>query len=262
VDHQVAGAAVNETQESPTIQVIVDERIDYDLSAFLKPSDPARADFGQNFYWCLPMLAANTLGWTLYNPVEFSVMWRGGGDRSAVMVECDDPEWVKSWFGYGTFTLFPPFFVRTSPDIDVWVRPVANYARPGVLTMEGVVETDWLQAGFTLNFMLLLPLSKLVFKVGDPLVQFVPYPRGFIERFTASIVPASQADPQMVTDYNTWVQRRTAQLRDQGGEPSLDYMRGVKLDGEKAEGHQKRFRPPSFLTPPSPIEQDNSDREA
>lgn len=252
---------MSELQEDLTIQVIVNERIAYDLSAFLKPSEPTRADFGRNFYWCLPMLAANTLGWTLYNPVEFSVMWRGTGGRDAVIVECDDSDWVKSWFGYGTFTIFPPFFVRTSPNVDLWVRPVANYPRPGVLTMEGVVETDWLQAGFTLNFMLLLPLSKMLFRVGEPLVQLVPYPRGFIERFTAAILPASQADPQTVADYNTWVERRTAQLRDHNGAPSLDYMRGVRLDGEKADGHQKLFRPPAFLTPPSPTEQGNGDRE-
>lgn len=229
----------------PSIKIMPMPSIDFDLSDYLKPADKLRSNFGANFYWCLPMVAANTLGWTLYNPYEFTVSWRGGAGADAVVVECENSRWAASWFGSGTFTLFPPFIVRTSPGINLLVRPVPNYPRPTVLTLEGIVETDWLQASFTLNFMILMPLVRTTFKVGEPLVQLVPYPREYIERFDAQIVHDGESYEQEMADYKAWNERRTQQVA-QPIDPDFDYMRGVKLDGQRVAEHKKLFRVPAF----------------
>ncbi|NDJ60972.1 MAG: hypothetical protein GYB67_07595 [Chloroflexi bacterium] len=235
--------------DQPAIQILPIRDIGFDLAEYLKPADKLRPNFNNHFYLCLPLVAGNTLGWTLYNPYEFTVSWRGGGDPSAVEVECENPRWVASWFGYGTFTIRPPFFVRTSPGVDLQVRPVPNYPRPGILTLEGVVETDWLQAGFTLNFMLLMPLVRFTFPVGEPLVQFVPYPRHYIENFRAEIVTAGAQYEREMANYETWLRRRSEAQQNQ--QVQLDYLRGIKLDGEHFRDHQKSFAPPPFTQRPA-----------
>ena len=161
------------------------------------------------------------------------------------MVESDHPNWVISWFGLATFTIFPQFAVQTSPGLDLLVRPVPNYAKPFILGLEGIVETDWLKMAFTLNFKIVAPLLKTTYEVGDPLVQFLPYPREYIETIDARII--SEGD-----EYKTRMKqlRRSAlkrkRLLENHLKHDLDYMRGVDLDQTKVEDHKKLFHVPEF----------------
>ena len=220
--------------------------IPYDIAEYLKPASKLRDEFAAwNFYQCLPLVAANTLGWTLYNPFEFSVLWKGGSKREDVIIESENADWVQSWFSYGTFTIFPHFLVQTSPGVNLLVRSVPNRFKHVVLTYDGLVETDWLKSSFTLNFRLMMPLVKLTFKVGEPLVQFVPYPRDFIEQFDAEIVSAGEDYDEHMKGYNEWASRRDKMVEDRDP-PELDYMQGKDVDGSLFPDHKRTFKPAPF----------------
>jgi len=228
------------------IKVMPAGQIQYSLEEFLKPGNKTRPEFvGPNFYQCLPMLAANTFGWTLYNPFEFTVMWTGGQDRPDVIVECEHPWWAYSWFGYGTFSIFPQFVVETSPGIDLMVGPVPNHFKHLVLTFGGLIETDWLKSSFTLNFRLMMPMVKVTYPVGEPLVQFFPVQRHFIEDFEAEIVTSGEAYDRRMAQLAEWRPRRE-HLNKTNGQPDLDYLHGIDVDGSSFEDHKTTFKPQPF----------------
>ena len=215
--------------------------VQYDVSEFLKPASKLRREFtGPHFYQCLPMVSANTLGWTLYNPFEFSARWNGGGGVDDVSVTTDHPDWVKSWFGHGTFSIHPQFIVRTSPGIDLLIRAVPNHFKPAVMTFDGIVETDWIKSSFTINFRLTMPLVKVTFAVDEPLVQFVPYPRDFVENFVPQIVDDGENYADLIAQFASWQQQRRTQIEHKEA-AKLDYLRGKDLDGSTFPNHKRAF---------------------
>lgn len=244
----------------PYIHILPLDSIGYDIAEFLKPSDKLRANFTPSHYLCLPLTAANTLGWTLYNPFPFTVTWIGGSEKEGVVVECDRNDWARSWFGHATFSVDVGFLVETSPGIDLLVRPVPNHWKLPVMPFDGIVETDWLQGSFTINFRLMMPMMKARYAVGEPLVQFVPYPRQFIEDFDTEIITDGEKYKQRLSNYREWAEKRHELLK-QGlrvahSEMDLDYMRGHHSDGAPgATDHKKVFHLSSF----KPANQEPSD---
>lgn len=232
--------------DTPFLRIMPLSRIAYDVTEYLKPSPVLRDHFSNLHYKCLPLSAANTLGWTLYNPIPFTVQWLGGDGVDRVQVECEHPEWATSWFGYGTFTVMPGFVAETSPGLNLLIRPVPNHAKIPIMPYDGIVETDWLKASFTINFRILLPLFKVHYAVGEPLVQFVPYPRQLIE----------DVEPELVTDGADYEARMAAldqasakrqawlEAKDRGEQPAhaLDYLRGEDVDGTVVADHKRTFR--------------------
>jgi hypothetical protein len=219
----------------------------YDVTQYLKPSPAKRDDFTPLFYHCLPLSTANTLGWTLYNPFEFSVTWHMGDQRENVTVECENPYWVSSWFGYATFTIVPGFLVRTSPGINLLIRPVPNTYKPMVQTMEGMIESEWLKGSFTLNFRLKLPRLKVIYKKGEPLVQFVPYPRDLIEQFNTQVITRGEKYDEVICDYEQWGEQRITNLQQQEYTFDQDYMHGKDVDGSIFEEHKRIFKLNKFV---------------
>ncbi|MBE2271906.1 MAG: hypothetical protein IAE80_26970 [Anaerolinea sp.] len=208
------------------------------IPAFVQPSDRLRASFETPMYQCLPMVTANTLGWTVYNRFDFSVVWRGGAETADVVVETDHPEWVASWFGFGTFTIFPRFIVRTPPGVNLLVRPVPNIYKHNVQTFEGFIETDWMNNTFTLNFRMQMPVIRVTYKAGDPLAQLVPYGRHFVEGFDAEVVTSGDGYAKTMQEFALWREKRVDRVTTHAGY-SLDYMRGEDIHGNKFEDHVK-----------------------
>jgi hypothetical protein len=231
----------NYAPDNLSIKFMPDPDIKYDLGQYLQPSPSTRPLFTDHFYKCLPLTSANTAGWTLYNPFEFTVQWKNGPLQENVIIECAQEKWVRSWFGFATFTIHPQFIVKTSPGINLWVRPVPNTYKPPILGLEGMVETDWLRASFTINYMIRMPLVKTTYKVGEPLVQFVPYPREFIEHFDPEIVEAGEEYEEVMAFYRQWQTMRKENI-EQRGPADLHYMRGLDIDGTKRPEHKRAFK--------------------
>ncbi|WP_096286713.1 DUF6065 family protein [Mycobacterium ahvazicum] len=216
---------------------------------------------------CLPMLIANQSGWELRNPCAFTATWiaQEGMD---VMIEPDryvaDQFLPAGHFGNGIFTWRLPMLFRTPPGYNLLVRGPANYPKDGVCALEGIVETDWASASFSINWKITRKSMPVRFEVDEPICMIVPQRRGELEEFAPEIRPIT-ADPELQRKHELFLRERDAakhaeQLaRVAAGERvdwQGDYTRGTHRDGEPgAPDHQTRRRLRPFALPPGEKQQ-------
>jgi hypothetical protein len=205
---------------------------------------------------CLPLLIANEAGWELRNTHAFRVTWDGGERREAIRIEYDrevpDPEPVSSHFGLGILTFRVPYLFRTPPGWNLLARGPANRPKDGVSPLEGVVETDWTCATFTMNWKLTRAGHPVGFDEEEPFCMIVPQRRGELETFRPSTrriesEPAIQRELAAFTDSRERLQGQKLlspysrdldrfKLAWEG-----DYYRGRRPDQEPAPEHQTRL---------------------
>lgn len=164
---------------------------------------------------CLPLMMANQAGWlvTLTEPVE--VAWSGRDGHGEVDVFGSDRvlENVQSHFGSGIVTFRLPYLFRTEPGYNLLARGPANQPRDGLSPLEGLIETDWSFAPFTMNWQITRPRVRLRFEAGDAVCLLVPARRGELEAFTPRI-RALDADAEVAAAYRAWRAGRDTFLRD------------------------------------------------
>jgi Family of unknown function (DUF6065) len=209
---------------------------------------------------CLPLLMANEAGWFLLNPVAFTATWDGGIDSAAVEIRYDPASestarYVRSHFGYGVITWGIPYLFRTPPSYNLLVRGPANWPKDGAFALEGLVETDWSVATFTMNWKITRPGTTVSFHADEPFCMIVPQRRSELETFAPSIREFA-ADPELRHRAKAWADRRhQTQVVKFGGEVVRsaacegvwegDYFRGSLPDGAPIAEHQtkQRLRP-------------------
>lgn len=209
-------------------------------------------------YRCLPLLIANQAGWMITNPGTVRVKWDGGPALGAVQMQrwetpgtaaYQDYMWPSSHFGSGIITWTLPFLFRTPPGYNLLVRGPANCIKDGVAPLEGVTETDWATATFTMNWKVTRSDTWVTFEQGEPLCMIVPQRRGELEEFTPKIRPLSD-DPDLCAGNKAWQESRDRFSRDRltpGTEAAKHgwertYFRGQTAGGELAPEHQTRLR--------------------
>ncbi len=202
-------------------------------------------------YRCLPLTLANQAGWIIRNPSSFTVRWNGasGSDSTAIVFDDDRPdERISSLFGHGTITFHLPFLFRTPSQINLWVKGPSNWPKHGVQALEGIVETDWTSASFTMNWKLTSPGNLVRFERGEPICMIVPYPRQFIDRFEPVVCPLS-SDAELEASYQKWRDGRNElhRLVQEGDAESLhqgwqkDYFQGRDPGQDRFGSHQTRL---------------------
>ena len=90
---------------------------------------------------------------------------------------------VGTMFGYGVLTWTIPYLFRTDPGWNLLARGPANLPQDGVSALEGLVETDWATATFTMNWKMTRPGLPVRFEAGEPFCQIVPQRRHELEAF-------------------------------------------------------------------------------
>ena len=108
-------------------------------------------------YRCLPLLIANQHGWFVLNVHKVRVIWDGQPTSEGLKVTCEaGPEGVPcpavSHFGHGVLTWNLNYLFRTSPGFNLWAHGPANMWKPGIVPLDGIIETDWTVATFTMNW--------------------------------------------------------------------------------------------------------------
>ncbi|MGA8548568.1 DUF6065 family protein [Mycobacterium sp.] len=220
---------------------------------------------------CLPMLIANQSGWELRNPCAFTATWMGHENGVDVIIAPDKRDAGQllplSHFGYGTLTWNLPVLFRTPPGYNLLVRGPANYPKDGVCALEGVVETDWASASFSMSWKLTRKMMPVRFEVDEPICMIVPQRRAELEEFAPEL-RRIESDEELQRKHELFrgsrnpakqaeqVARVTAgeQVEWQG-----DYTRGRHTDGEPgAPDHQTRRQLRPFAAP----QHDTSDRAA
>jgi len=202
-------------------------------------------------YRCLPMLIANQAGWCILNQHAVSVIWDGMDKTDGLKIECssgEPPCPAISTFGSGILTWTLPYLFRTPPGYNILVRGPANWPRDGIAPLEGVVESDWAESTFTMNWKLTRPNNTVVFKPGEPIAMIVPQPRGELELFEPSIQDIA-AHPELKASFEAWAKSRRefnedlnkvdSEARKQGWQKH--YAQGKTIAEVRSREHQSKL---------------------
>ncbi len=200
---------------------------------------------------CLPLLIANQSGWLLINTDTVRLTWNGGAAMEDIDIRYDDgppPLPAISHFGAGIVTWNLPYFFRTSPGWNLLVRGPANCPKDGIYALDGVVETDWATATFTMNWQLTRPGLEVVFERGEPLCMLVPQRRHELER-VRPVMRALDDDPDLARRVRAWMASRgefLADLEQDGTDARArrwqrDYFQGRDVEGRRADVHQTKL---------------------
>jgi hypothetical protein len=212
---------------------------------------------GRFAYHCLPLVMANQAGWILTSGRTVLATWTGGTDTDDLSVASPDGEDppASSQFGHGVLTWEIPFLFRTSAGYNLLARGPANWWKEGAVPLEGLVETDWAVATFTMNWKLTIPGLEVRFEPDDPVCMLVPQRRGELESFEAMLADLEDR-PELQEQYLAWERSRDdalVRLEDPArpvGLPTdwqLDYRRGTSPGGAGAREHQTSLRPREFV---------------
>ena len=203
-------------------------------------------------YRCLPLVIANQSGWVVHCPVDFRVYWYGGDRPEDVEIQfppgVSEPR-ISAHFGIGTFTFSLPFLFRTPPGINLWVKGPSNWIKDGAQPLEGVVETDWNPATFTMNWRMTRTNHWVEFRRGEPVCMLVPIPRGLAESLKPLQVPLA-SNPELLEKYRVWESRRSKFLQGLSShDPETvkqgwqkEYFQGKDPTGERFEAHQTNLK--------------------
>jgi hypothetical protein len=206
---------------------------------------------------CLPLLIANQAGWTIHLQHGLRVRWSGGDEPEALRLIHSDgpaPYPAASMFGYGIVTFHVPFLFRTPPGYNLLARGPANAPKDGVTALEGLIETDWCVATFTMNWKVTRPNQLIVFEPGEPICMVVPQRRGELEAFEPEVCPLA-ADQATHDQYRTWGGSRNqflAGLRLFPKRPprtawQRHYFHGTSPGGASAIDHQRKLQLRQFV---------------
>jgi hypothetical protein len=226
---------------------------------------------GERFaYRCLPLNIANQHGWFLLNTHKIRCVWNGRDAHDAVTIICkagpkNAPCPAISHFGSGVVTFNLNYLFRTPPGWNLWCRGPSNHPKDGITALEGIIETDWSVATFTMNWKMTSVNVPVDFEIGEPICMICPIKRGEVESFSPQM-RAIASDPALKDAYEKWAASRTNFNRDLAkGVPAAleqswqrDYIQG-QGPGVKAPQHQvklevKQFSSSSNPSPGSPGE--------
>ena len=202
-------------------------------------------------YRCLPLLIANQHGWWILNNHKFKTVWDGTDEQDSVRIKyakgAKQPFAALSHFGHGVLTFSLPYLFRTPPGYNLVVRGPSNMPKDGIAPLDGIVETDWNIATFTMNWLFTRSHYPVIFEAGEPICMIYPVKRGEVEQFKGEIQPITD-NSDVETAYNNWSQGRNqfnqrlhvpdSEEAQQGWQK--EYFQGV-MGEARTESHQTRL---------------------
>jgi len=208
-------------------------------------------------YRCLPLNIANQHGWFILNTHKLRCVWNGQDDKHAVTIICKSgpknaPCPAVAHFGYGVVTFNLNYIFRTPKGYNLWARGPSNLPKDGIAPLEGIIETDWSVATFTMNWKMTTVNVPVDFEVGEPICMITPIKRGEVETFVP-VTRELNSDPKLKEAFEKWSASRinfNAEL-ERGADWALankwqkDYLQGVG-PGVKAPEHQVKLNVREF----------------
>ena len=259
-ESSLAETASTKPERAPELPLIA-----YDLRSQLGvklSAAPQRRDWmdatNQRFaYSCLPLVIANQHGWFLLCPCRLSVVWNGTASLDSIVIAYPPNEtrrFASSHFGEGILTFHMDFIFRTPPGVNLHVRGPANMPKDGIQALEGIIETDWSEATFTMNWKMTRPHNPVIFEENEPFAMLTPVVRGEIERYRPEIRPVSD-NPELEAGFRAWSRSRDAfndGLKQSGSEArrirrQRHYVRGETVMQNQAQEHQTSLHLQEFV---------------
>jgi hypothetical protein len=185
-------------------------------------------------YRCVPLVAANTQGWEIINPVDATVSWNGGDTNLDLSVQSPQhPFAPQSHFGCGIVTWYLPFMFRTPPEMGLVVTGPANQGHDDCVPLDAFVRTDWLPFPFTMNWRLTRKNEPVGFKAGEPICRVYPFPLALLNE-TELEVRDLASDPAFMAQVEAWNQRRQENVAQASAAVTNWLETGEKPSGEGA----------------------------
>ena len=213
-------------------------------------------------YRCLPMTMANATGWEVNCPFDIELEWNGGPRKEDIKITAPGVKTlldhvVTSHFQNGIVTFHTGYLFRTPPGWAVWAMGPPNWPKDGIYPLSGLIETDWLPFGFTMNWQMTRP-GKVCFEKGEPFCFITLSEHRRLDEVEPKIRLLG-SNPQLERDYNGWAKsrgefveklaKRDSNAVAQGWQ--RHYMRGETVSGkERGADHdtKRRLQKPKDLT--------------
>lgn len=188
-------------------------------------------------YRCLPLTIANSEGWEMLCPVDFTAEWDGSDGFSAIHIVAEGARHLApiSHFGAGILTFHVNVLFKTEPGYNLYVTGPVNEPKDGIQALTGIVETDWSPYTFTMNWKFTRKNTQVCFWKGEPFCFFFPVPRGLNESIETEVRRLDE-DPELAKSYGAWQQSRDSfistqrKTRESGWQK--DYYHGKQPSGE------------------------------
>ena len=188
----------------------------HDTAPELVPGRPDRLwmdHFVARFpYRCLPLVMANTTGWEILCPDDFSITWSGGLAIGDVLIQSDSgadiSHFAASHFTSGVVTFHTGYLFRTPPGWALWATGAPNHFKDGIAPLAGLVESDWLPFPFTMNWQMTRP-GTIRFAKGEPFCFILPVENRRIDEFQP-VIKRLDDDAELKAQYLAWSQSRGA----------------------------------------------------
>jgi hypothetical protein len=205
-----------QSKKEPSIEAtrsLIAYQIDEDDDAPIRPAPRERkwmevAD--QKFpYRCLPLVMANQYGWEILSTHHVRATWDGTSHEDGVVIEDlygDGELQCESHFGCGIVTFHMPYIFRTPQDWNLMVRGPTNNPKDGIIALDGIIETDWSHATFTMNWRFTRACT-VEFQLGEPICFFFPIQRGALESFRGE-VRMLETDEALERKFREWSHHR------------------------------------------------------
>lgn len=211
---------------------------------------------------CLPLRVANQNGWLILNDRDFTVTWLGLLHPDSLLIEYpgERARYAMSAFGHGILTFVIPYLFRTPNGWNLVVRGPTNWVKDGIAPLDGLVETDWAVASFTMNWKLTRAFHPVSFAAGEPVAMILPQRRHEVESFAAEIRPI-ESEPELHQGHQAWSAARGELYRQRGEDPYRDdvpewqkhYMLGTSPGGASAREHQVKLDVKGFNNVAAPV---------
>jgi hypothetical protein len=163
-------------------------------------------------YRCLPLLIANQAGWFVLNDQPLEVFWDGSKELTGVRIRRLEPNAppmsITSHFGEGIVTFHIPYLFRTPPGFNLLVRGPSNMPKDGIQALEGLVESDWSTATFTMNWKITRRRRWIRFEKDEPICMLVPQHRGVLEELQTDVRDLS-SNAELAAAHRQWAESRS-----------------------------------------------------
>jgi hypothetical protein len=150
-------------------------------------------------YHCHPMASANLHGWEFLLPQDVEVIWDGISDTTPDHVEVikgktlpDGRSLVDTSTANGTITFNTNCFIETDENHYLLLSGPPNYFIDGAKPMNALVRSDiWHASPIQYCWKMTTPNKPVLFKKGTPIMFFINYPIGLLEKTVLNIKPAT-----------------------------------------------------------------------
>ena len=219
-----------------TIQACVVPGVTEDVASYIQPCQPTREWMDKvpqkYIYRCIPMIAANTMGWELLNPTTATAVWNGGELNTDVTISQKETSrfGAGSHFGSSIVTWYVPFLFRTPPDLGLMVTGPANHEHDKATPLDAFIRTDWLPFPFTMNWRLTQKNVPVTFEKGVSIARIYPFPIALLEQTSLEICDLED-DPEFLSEVQAW-----GKIRQQNSAKQRKDVENWLEGGEKPKG--------------------------